>query len=186
MLTVLRAGPYRFFFYAGDRDEPLHVHVEREDKVAKFWLDPVRLQESGGFSRTELHRIRQLVQRHKSSYERLGMNTLAIDAAIPTAESVTITNDTLTVELSDGRSLSVPLDWFPRLVHATLAERKRWRLIGRGRGIHWDLLDEDIGVDGLLAGQPSGESQASFQKWLSARRSTHAKRVTARKALSRR
>lgn len=65
MPTVLRAGPYRFFFYAGDRDEPLHVHVEREDKVAKFWLAPVRLQESGGFSRTELNRIRQLVQRHQ-------------------------------------------------------------------------------------------------------------------------
>ena len=104
------------------------------------------------------------------------MNTLALEIAMPTAESVTLTNDTLTVELSDGRSLSVPLDWFPRLVYATLAERKRWRLIGRGRGIrrgiHWDLLDEDIGVDGLLAGRPSGESQVSFQKWLTARQGT--------------
>jgi len=61
MPTVLRAGPYRFFFYASDRDEPLHVHVEREDHVAKFWLDPVRLQESGGFSRSELNRVQQLV-----------------------------------------------------------------------------------------------------------------------------
>jgi Domain of unknown function (DUF4160) len=64
MPTVLRAGPYRFFFYAGDQDEPLHVHVEREDKVAKLWLSPVRLQESGGFSRSELNRIRQLVELH--------------------------------------------------------------------------------------------------------------------------
>jgi hypothetical protein len=86
------------------------------------------------------------------------MNTLAIETTTPTAESVAVTNDTLTVELSDGRGLSVPLDWFPRLVHATQAERKRWRLIGRGRGIHWDLLDEDIGIDGRLAGKPSGES----------------------------
>lgn len=109
------------------------------------------------------------------------MNTLAIDTAIPTAESVTITNDTLTVELSDGRSLSVPLDWFPRLVHATQAERKSWRLIGRGRGIHWDLLDEDIGVDGLLAGKPSGESQASFQKWLAARRTNRTRRASLRR-----
>lgn len=91
------------------------------------------------------------------------MNTSAIEIAASTAESVILTNDTLTVELSDGRSLSVPLDWFPRLVHATQAERKRWRLIGRGRGIHWDLLDENIGVDGLLAGKPSAESQGSFQ-----------------------
>jgi hypothetical protein len=114
------------------------------------------------------------------------MNTLAIEATTPTAESVTVTNDTLTVELSDGRGLSVPLDWFPRLVHATQAERKRWRLIGRGRGIHWDLLDEDISIDGLLAGNPSGESQASFQKWLTTRQHTRSKRTTTRRALHRR
>jgi hypothetical protein len=65
MPTVLRAGPYRFFFYAGDRDEPAHVHVEREEKVAKFWLDPVRLQDSGGFSRAELNRLRRIVQIHQ-------------------------------------------------------------------------------------------------------------------------
>jgi hypothetical protein len=61
MPTVLKIGPYRFFFYAGDRDEPPHVHIEREDRVAKFWLDPVRLQNSGGFSRVELARIQQLI-----------------------------------------------------------------------------------------------------------------------------
>lgn len=114
------------------------------------------------------------------------MNTLPLEIAMPTAESVTLTNDTLTVELSDGRSLSVPLERFPRLVYATLAERKRWRLIGRGRGIHWDLLDEDIGVDGLLAGRPSGESQVSFQKWFTARQGTRPKRITGRKAHRRR
>lgn len=99
---------------------------------------------------------------------------------------MTVTDDTLTVDLSDGRSLSVPLDWFPRLVHATSAERKRWRLIGRGRGIHWDLLDEDISIDNLLAGKPSGESQASFEKWLSTRRGTRPKRTTTRKSHTRR
>ena len=61
MPTVLRIGPYRFFFFAGDRDEPPHIHVEREDKVAKFWLDPVRLQSSGGFSRNEIIRIHRVV-----------------------------------------------------------------------------------------------------------------------------
>jgi hypothetical protein len=61
MPTALRIGPHRFFFYAGDRDEPPHVHIEREDKIAKFWLDPVRLQNSGGFSRIALARIQQLV-----------------------------------------------------------------------------------------------------------------------------
>ncbi len=61
MPTVLKSGPYRFFFYAGDRDEPMHVHIEREDKIAKFWLDPVRLQRSGGFSRSEIGRIEQII-----------------------------------------------------------------------------------------------------------------------------
>lgn len=98
------------------------------------------------------------------------MNISAIEISVPVAETVTVTEDTLTVELSDGRSLSVPLAWFPRLVHATPTERKSWRLIGRGQGIHWSKLDEDISIEGLLAGKRSGESQASFKKWLSARK----------------
>lgn len=65
MPTVLRHGPYRFFFYASDRDEPAHIHVERDDNVAKFWLDPVRLQSSGGFSRVELNQIERLVIEHR-------------------------------------------------------------------------------------------------------------------------
>jgi len=63
--TVSRFGPYRFFFYAGDRDEPKHVHVERDDRIAKFWLDPIRLQSSGGFSRVEIARIEKLVNNHR-------------------------------------------------------------------------------------------------------------------------
>ena len=67
MPTVLRVGPYRFFFYAGDRDEPAHIHVERENKLAKFWLDPIRLHRSGGFSRREIGRIHKLVGEHHTS-----------------------------------------------------------------------------------------------------------------------
>ncbi len=66
MPTALRAGPYRFFFYAGDDDEPPHIHVERDDKIAKFWLDPIRLQNSGGFSRGEIGRIQKLVSKHET------------------------------------------------------------------------------------------------------------------------
>ena len=65
MPTVLRSGPYRFFFYAGDRNEPQHVHVERDDKIAKFWLEPIRLQSSGGFSRVEIARIEKVVNDHR-------------------------------------------------------------------------------------------------------------------------
>jgi len=65
MPTVLRIGPYRFFFYAGDQDEPQHVHVERDNHLAKFWLDPLSLQTSGGFSATETNRIKRLVEENR-------------------------------------------------------------------------------------------------------------------------
>jgi hypothetical protein len=66
MPTALRIGPFRFFFYAGDRDEPVHIHVERDDKIAKFWLDPVRLQRSGGFNRPEIGRFQKIIQENRS------------------------------------------------------------------------------------------------------------------------
>ena len=100
------------------------------------------------------------------------MSTSAIEIHVPNAENVAVTEDTLSVELSDGRSIAVPLAWFPRLVYATPEERSRWRLIGKGHGIHWEDLDEDISVEGLLAGRPSGESQRSFEEWLRARESS--------------
>jgi hypothetical protein len=88
---------------------------------------------------------------------------------IPNAMNILVTEDTLTVDLSDGRTISVPVAWFPRLLHATPEERKNWRLIGNGSGIHWRDLDEDISVENLLAGKQSGESQTSFKKWLNQR-----------------
>ena len=97
------------------------------------------------------------------------MNTLAVEIRVPEALNVVLTDDTLSVDLSDGRSISVPIAWFPRLLHSTEQERKNWRLIGRGQGIHWEDIDEDISIEGLLAGNPSGESQQSFKKWLAKR-----------------
>jgi hypothetical protein len=85
------------------------------------------------------------------------------------ATRVDVTDDTLAVELADGRTIAAPLAWYPRLAHATPAERRAWRLIAGGRGVHWSALDEDISVANLLAGQPSAESQSSFKKWLAGR-----------------
>lgn len=65
MPTILRIGPYRFLFYAGDRGESPHVHIERENNIAKFWLDPVRLERSGGFNRTEIIKIQKLVENNR-------------------------------------------------------------------------------------------------------------------------
>ncbi|MFA4918443.1 MAG: DUF2442 domain-containing protein [Thermodesulfovibrionales bacterium] len=97
------------------------------------------------------------------------MSTSVIEVEVPRAEALTVTDDTLSIDLSDGRSISVPLAWFPRLLYATRKERNNWELIGRGHGIHWEDIDEDISVEGLLLGSPSGESQASFKKWLNKR-----------------
>lgn len=88
------------------------------------------------------------------------------------AQEVTVTEDTLTVELADGRSISVPLAWYPRLAHGTLEERDNWRLIGEGSGIHWPMLDEDISLENLLMGRASGESQLSLKRWLEQRASS--------------
>ncbi len=85
------------------------------------------------------------------------------------ASGVAVREDTLSVELADGRTVAAPLAWYPRLAHATAEERNTWRLIAGGRGIHWSALDEDISVANLLAGQPSAESQSSFKQWLASR-----------------
>ena len=85
------------------------------------------------------------------------------------AQKVRVTADELFVELVDGRTVSVPVQWYPRLAHGSVAERQNWQIIGRGTGIHWPDLDEDIAVEDLLAGRASGESQTSFQRWLESR-----------------
>ncbi|MEW6326344.1 MAG: DUF2442 domain-containing protein [Thermodesulfobacteriota bacterium] len=95
----------------------------------------------------------------------------AIAIEVPDAVDVKVTEDTLCVDLTDGRTISVPLGWYPRLEHAKPMERANWRLIGKGQGIHWEDIDEDISIEGLLAGKPSGESQTSFKRWLQSRES---------------
>ena len=87
------------------------------------------------------------------------------------AQKVVMTDDSLTVELNDGRAISVPLTWYPRLLHGTPEERNSWRLIGNGEGIHWPSLDEDISIENLLMGKRSGESKESFSGWLKNRKS---------------
>ncbi len=92
-----------------------------------------------------------------------------METQIPNAISVDVTDDALIVVLSDARSISVPLAWYPRMLHGTTTERMDWRLIGEGQGLHWEALDEDISVENLLAGRHSGESQTSFKRWLESR-----------------
>ncbi|MBC8318828.1 MAG: DUF2442 domain-containing protein [Desulfobulbaceae bacterium] len=97
------------------------------------------------------------------------MSTLAIEIDIAGVENVSVTDDTLSVDLSDGRTIQAPTSWFPRLLYSTPEERKNWSPIGKGQGIHWPDVDEDISVEALLAGKSSGESQQSLKKWLASR-----------------
>ena len=96
------------------------------------------------------------------------MSTLILEQE-PLASSLDVTSDALIVELSDGRTLSIPLAWYPRLLHGTDEERRNWQLLGDGYAIEWPDLDEHIGIEGLLAGRSSGESLTSLQGWLASR-----------------
>lgn len=100
----------------------------------------------------------------------LGMTPPTVELEVPAATHINVTDEALTAELVDGRRISVPLVWYPRLLHATAAERANWKLHAASQHIHWEDLDEDISVEGLLAGGPSRESPASLKRWLEARR----------------
>jgi hypothetical protein len=107
--------------------------------------------------------------RSANIYWRVGMNSLAAEIREAYAQDVIVSEDSLTVDLVDGRTIIVPLAWYPRLWHGTPEERNRFEIIGNGTLIHWPDLDEDLSVSGILAGRPSGESRQSLKKWLAER-----------------
>ena len=97
-----------------------------------------------------------------------GVTTLTLETD-PIVNQVIVTDEKLIVDLADGRSLSVPLAWYPRLMHASSEERQNWQLLGDGYVIEWSDLDEHIGIEGLLAGRRSSERQRSLERWLATR-----------------
>ena len=106
-----------------------------------------------------------------------GMPSASLTLAPVRIVQVTVTDDTLSVDLEDGRTIIVPIGWYPRLAYGTPAERANFQISGAGYGIHWPDLDEDVGVEGLLLGKKSSESQASFERWLKRRQAGGAVQV---------
>ena len=134
MPTVLRSGPYRVYFYSHESNEPAHVHIDRDQASCKFWLWPVGLAGNLGSRAPELRDMANPGER----IMRASCN-----------------EDSVVVELADGRTLSAPLAWYPRLLHATPQQRSTCVIAGGGYGIHWPEIDEDLSVDGLLRGAPA-------------------------------
>jgi hypothetical protein len=99
-----------------------------------------------------------------------GTLSVVVTLSLPRIVNVTVTDDTLMVDLEDGRTISVPVSWYPRLAYGSPEERANFQISGAGYGIHWPDLDEDVGVEGLLLGKKSSESPSSFERWLQARR----------------
>ena len=98
------------------------------------------------------------------------MSTSPVEIIVARAQAVQVGEDGLVVDLVDGRTISVPLVWYPRLWHGNAAERAHFEIIGDGAYIHWPDLEEDLSVAGILAGRRSGESPASLQTWLATRK----------------
>jgi len=153
MPVVFFQDGFKFFFFSneGDPREPIHIHVRKDAKLAKFWLRPaVRLDDSYGFSARELPKSRKLLIIGKRRSRKPGMTILNLEAL---AADVSFDADNMWVELTDGRQLGVPLAYFPRLANASSAQRRKYVISGGGVGLHWDDLDEDISVPALLAGK---------------------------------
>ncbi|SER23084.1 protein of unknown function [Nitrosomonas sp. Nm51] len=154
MPTVLRIGLYRFHFYSHEPNEPPHIHIDRDNSSAKFWLENPALARNLGFSAKELNKLHKLVQENQQHLLGHGMGILALSAD-ERVKDVRFTDELLSVDLADGRTISVPILWYPRLLNATPQQRSNWEICGAGYGIHWPEIDEDLSTEGLLRGSPA-------------------------------
>jgi hypothetical protein len=149
-------GPYRFFFYSFDCNEPKYVHVRRERMMCKFWLEPVALAANDGFSPVELNRIRVIIARHlEHILEACAKGVNIVGSSEPRISELRVTNESIIAQLADGRTVSVPLAWSWRLSEATPAQRNNFEIMGNGQGVHWPDVDEDISAVGMLCGTPA-------------------------------
>ena len=152
MPAILKWHGYRFFFFSDEGKEPPHIHVAKDGRMAKFWLEDCKLAYNDYFKDNEVRRLRKVVLENQerfleawNEYEKENI------------KNITFNRDSIVLHFSDGRKVFAPLVFYPRLLHGTAKQRGNWEIIGAGRGIHWPDLDEDLSIDGLLHGRPSVE-----------------------------
>lgn len=164
MPVVFRYRGFTFFFYSneGTPREPVHIHVEKDDNEAKFWLMPeVRVAYNDGYDARTLRELLEVIEANKGGSKGHGMSSSAESTQVNTRPTrVHFDPDSMWVDLSDGRVIGVPLAWFPRLLRASAEQREQVRI--SSRGLHWVALDEDISIAGLLAGQADQTSHKTF------------------------
>jgi hypothetical protein len=151
------------YFFSHETREPPHVHVDRDSATAKFWIEPVGLAYNLGFKAHELRHIEQIISDNAGTIWRRGVSTSVPNAGERVVD-VHFSDDTMSVDLVDGRTITVPLAWYPRLLHATAEARQNWRVSSAGFGIHWPDIDEDLSSEGLLRGAPAPPSSLPISR----------------------
>jgi hypothetical protein len=162
MPTVLREKGYGFFFYMADQYEPPHIHVAKQANAAKFWLDPLELAFNDGFREHELSEIRRIIKAHTwTSCLQHGMSCLGESFRMTELriKKLRFANGQIVVSLTDAKQLRIGLQNFPRLQSASPKQRNQWQLIGRGRGVHWPAVDEDLSVENFLTAYSRSQSR---------------------------
>jgi hypothetical protein len=137
--------------------------VDRDDQSAKFWLNPVALARNLGFSPVELRKIQRMLKENESTFWRNGMHGSDVKPG-ERVKNVDFTEDTIAVDLMDGRTIIVPLAWYPTLLEASPEQRSNWKISGAGYGIHWPDIDEDLSAEGLLRGAPAAQEALHTRK----------------------
>jgi len=152
--TVFREKGHRFFFYMADQYEPPHIHVTKQDDTAKFWLTHSKWPSTIASATTNFMRFSTSSPRIWTNCLRRGISTSehkTPDMNELRIQRVNFEPEHLVVECNDDRRLEIPLTYFPRLHAATVDQRSNWTMIGRGRGVHWESIDEDLSVENFLA-----------------------------------
>jgi len=165
---VLRTGPYRFYFWSHELNEPpISTWIAKSSRPSLAPAGCARSQHR--VSGHELRQLQALVVEHQAEFLEAwhGHFGMAADERVARVE---ITDDTLSVALMDGRTISVPLVWYPRLFNATGAQRQNWEIAGGGYGIHWPDIDEDLSTEGCSVEPraPAAPAQEEEQERLAA------------------